>query len=47
MALKKIGCDVVDWINRAQDIVHGSYEHGNEPSCSMKSEKFLCFLSGH
>jgi hypothetical protein len=24
MALKKIGYDAVDWINRAQDMVHGS-----------------------
>jgi hypothetical protein len=47
MAIKKIGYDDVDWINRAQDMVHGSYKYGNEPSYSMKSEEFHSYLSDY
>jgi hypothetical protein len=38
--IKKIGC--VDWIVVAQDSPEtGSFEHGDEPSGSMKGGEFL------
>jgi hypothetical protein len=30
----------VDWIRLAQGPVAGCYEHGNEPSCSIKGREF-------
>jgi len=45
MNIKEIGRENVNWIHRAQDRVPGggggSREHGNEPSGSIKGEKFL------
>jgi hypothetical protein len=36
----------MDWINLAQDrgLVAGCYEHGNEPSGSVKCREFLDYL---
>jgi hypothetical protein len=37
MDLREIGCRGMDWIDVAQDRDHWkAYEHGNEPSCSIK-----------
>jgi hypothetical protein len=44
---KGIGCEGVDWIQVAQKSMAGHYEHGNEPSGSLKSRKFLDQLSNH
>jgi hypothetical protein len=36
MDLREIGWDGVDWIDTSQGPVEGSYEHGIEPSGSIK-----------
>jgi hypothetical protein len=37
--LREIGCESNNWIQLTRDM--GSYEHGNEPSCSIKGGKYL------
>jgi hypothetical protein len=43
MDLREIGIDGANWIQLAQDRVQwwASYEHGNEPSSSMKKTGFF------
>jgi hypothetical protein len=42
--LGKIGFGYVDWIHLAQDRAN-SFEHGNDPSGSIKCGEFLDYLS--
>jgi hypothetical protein len=41
MDLRETGWGVMDWLDLAEDPVEGSYEHGNEPSGSVKFWEFL------
>jgi hypothetical protein len=49
MDFREIGWDGVDWIHLAQDKgpVAGCFEHGNEPSDSIKDGEFLDYLSDY
>jgi hypothetical protein len=44
MDIKEIGCGL-DSCGSGYDLTPGSSEHGNEPSGSMKGEKFLATVA--
>jgi hypothetical protein len=49
MDLREIWWEIVDWIHQIhdRDQWRGCYEHGNEPSVSIRGRKFVGKLSSY